>query len=568
MLTNIQGEHACIKVFVFNELPDIFKSVNESHQAKNLENGINLPVNARVKLAAETIYTCDVCAKKFIRKAFFKKHIQTKHVESIIKSPVSKVRRNDIVPPIMISNLNGTPQVSLIDITEDPKPDASKVSCVEEEAVTLEETPDIIEEEVGPHNMSQNWQCGECGSIHTSDEELKNHMETVHNDTLEDISRVSETTSDNCTECKTKDETNQTLRVTLTDKATENNTMEKELDTLRRRHDQLKQKYDDMNKDNKKYAKNLIEALKENTLLKENAKKDVETLEDALNMNQVLIEEIKVKDATINADKTSRKNADDIEENPPTPYNNSIRCSICDWKSDNPSQLPGHMTKHVAGQYICEKCNVRHMTKQKLNEHMKDCHKKQMENEQGNGNCNICDKVFANPHSLKQHNTSKHNSSSKLPLGHPDQAKEKNNSEPKSAHIACVQCGKRFSCGREIDEHMREHRDEAVNGEFEEYKNNRICRYFRRGTCTRGQQCRFSHNIENQTRQFTPRCTKGESCFFLQQNRCSFFHPGVGVQRPRTEPGASTNPNQGFQFAQRMNRPPIGAKQMNMWKNY
>ena len=247
--------------------------------------------------------------------------------------------------------------------------------------------------------------------------------------------------------------------------------------------------------------------------------------------------------------------------------NNTIRCSICDWKSDNPSQLPGHMTKHIAGQYICENCKVRHKTKQNLNEHMQDCHKKKTVN-QPVFNCDSCDKTFATEHSMKQHNTSKHRNDSTLPVGHPDQAKGKNNSANKASNIACVHCGKRFSNGTQIDEHMNEHRDETTNGKFEEYKETRMCRFFKRGACTKGSQCRFSHGNENQSRQFTPRCSKGESCFFFHQNRCSFFHPGVGVQRPRTEPASSWHPRQGFQFAHRMNRPPIGEKQMNKWKNY
>ena len=65
--------------------------------------------------------------------------------------------------------------------------------------------------------------------------------------------------------------------------------------------------YDDTNKENKKYSKNLTEALKENMNLKRDAEKDAQTLEDTLSMNQVLIEELKVKDAIIKVDNILQK---------------------------------------------------------------------------------------------------------------------------------------------------------------------------------------------------------------------------------------------------------------------
>ena len=45
-------------------------------------------------------------------------------------------------------------------------------------------------------------------------------------------------------------------------------------------------------KENKKYSKNLIDAIKENTELKEAAKQDAEILQDTININQVLMKEI------------------------------------------------------------------------------------------------------------------------------------------------------------------------------------------------------------------------------------------------------------------------------------
>ena len=105
---------------------------------------------------------------------------------------------------------------------------------------------------------------------------------------------------------------------------------------------------------------------------------------------------------------------------------------------------------------------------------------------------------------------------------------------------------------------------------------------------TRGIQCRFAH-VE-QYRQVAPQCQKGPMCWFLKQNKCSFFHPGIGVQNPRTKslPRQSfekkacrykddcwnldtcpfEHPRKGFQFAQKTNSPPMNTMHMNPWLDY
>ena len=75
------------------------------------------------------------------------------------------------------------------------------------------------------------------------------------------------------------------------------------MDLLRRRHGQLKEKYDEAIKKNKEYAQDLFKVIKENSELKDAAETDAETLTDTLGMNLVLVEEIKVKDKIIKANK-------------------------------------------------------------------------------------------------------------------------------------------------------------------------------------------------------------------------------------------------------------------------
>ena len=54
-------------------------------------------------------------------------------------------------------------------------------------------------------------------------------------------------------------------------------------------------------KKNKQYAKDVYKYIKENTELRSNAEKDAELLADTISINQVLTEEIKVKNQIIKA---------------------------------------------------------------------------------------------------------------------------------------------------------------------------------------------------------------------------------------------------------------------------
>ena len=268
---------------------------------------------------------------------------------------------------------------------------------------------------------------------------------------------------------------------------------------------------------------------------------------------------------------------------------NAKRCSICDWKSENAVQLQGHMIKHVGGQYICEDCKIRFITKQKLNEHMKETHRRQ-ENV-ARHECSLCRKTFLTESSLKQHNISKHKSPGKVPIGHPDHYKHKSNMHVKINNITCGNCGKAFSCGKDVDEHMVEHIDEFDNGDFSDGNKRKECRYFKRGTCMKGLQCKFSHKEHNLSRQTIPECKNGQDCKFFRQNRCVFYHPRVGNQsqgqykeqnrtyRHGRECWHKNNcwkmnscpfihPSQDFQSAHRTNVPPITQRTTSLWQDY
>ena len=144
-------------------------------------------------------------------------------------------------------------------------------------------------------------------------------------------------------------------------------------------------------------------------------------------------------------------------------------------------------------------------------------------------------------------------------------------------NIACTKCDKMFANGRQVDEHMKDH----VVG-FNTPTADKICRYFRNGYCAKGEHCLYKHvQIQSEA---TPRCNRGQECVFMQQNRCNYFHPNIGVQRPKTNKIPKqckfqeqcrnkfecnfTHNTQVFRPAMIWTRPPQGLKKMNVWQDY
>ena len=566
---NIQGNQKCIRKFVIDVMPELYREVSEGAQIETQRSNL-LPLNTRVKLSAETTYSCDVCAKKYIRKPALRKHIQIKHASSVDTSRTAVCIATTAIP------------LPLIDSTQESN-----------KSLTLEECAEVVEE-IGPQQMYTNWQCSECGKIFIIENQLVEHMTSDHKD---DIWQ--------CDECGNtfKEESQLTVHVSETHRvevAPRNDVnFEKKYELLERRHVALKEKYEEVMKKNREYAKDIFKYIEENTELKNNAEKDAEILADTLSINQVLTEEIKVKDQIIKANEIINNNAvnqeemdvvvvDDETMNDRNRSEEVAKCKKCDWTSPIVSHLKGHMIKHT-GQYVCDVCKNTFKTNGEMKNH-KQIHEE--EQVQLRLVCITCDKLFQTEHSFKQHMQAKHKEKENsrvsrgniLPVGHPERyiGKQENKLE-----IACTKCKKLFASGREIEEHMKEHIDENKEDEgFQYSRKEKSCVYYRRGFCAKGELCAFNHNIHQTYR--IPACKKGEKCEFLYQNRCKFFHEGVGVQRPRF--GQQERPqkkeckfqeecwnfssctylhkDQDFHLAKQTNRPPQGMRNLRTWINF
>ena len=116
-------------------------------------------------------------------------------------------------------------------------------------------------------------------------------------------------------------------------------------------------------------------------------------------------------------------------------------------------------------------------------------------------------------------------------------------------------------------------------------KTTRETRFFRRGTCFKGIQCKFIHANEIQKKLPVPFCKKVETCSFFRKYRCFFFHPGVGVQNQRHQSKQArecryrnncwkinlcpfTHFSKVFRPAHKTYEPPISQTQEMWWMNY
>ena len=458
------------------------------------------------------------------------------------------------------------------------------------EAVTVEEMADVVED-YGKQQVETNFQCAECADIYETESQVHKHMKQHQEEEsicqceecglifitdwqLENHMRQEhrETVQFECNQCENEFESRgqlwdhiETVHRKVNNIVIDKNHVKKELELLIRRHEALKEKYEEVVNKNKEYSKKLFSCMKENTELKNTAEKDADTLADTLNMNQVLVEELKVKDDIIKANEKIRESEANIEvvegnngnKEPirQTDSSNMVKCDECDWYSPI-EKIDDHMLIHT-GQFVCGECKLAFKTRSELKRH-EGTHT-QKSSVRG-FKCISCDKDFQAQHSFKQHLDTKHNNTKKFPVGHPGRYVEHKN-------IACTKCDKLFYTGSEVEEHMTEHRATNKSEQnFQFQRKRKVCRYFKNGFCFKGEQCAFSH-IQPQNNDIQV-CRRGQGCKFFYQNRCKFFHENAGVHFKKQRAckfgekcwNFSTcefsHDNQGFRFSHRTNRPP------------
>ena len=106
----------------------------------------------------------------------------------------------------------------------------------------------------------------------------------------------------------------------------------------------MKEKYEEAIKKNKEYAKDIFKYITQNAELKSNAETDAEALADTLSINQVLVEEIKVKDKIIETNELINKNKkNDEDEVLIEDTGTTMNGSEGTWSTTKKPQLAGNM---------------------------------------------------------------------------------------------------------------------------------------------------------------------------------------------------------------------------------
>ena len=513
---------------------------------------------------------CDICDITYNSGVEMAEHISNKHIKVTCDScseEFNMIKTLEDHKKLKHSNSNQEP------IQEIPICDLCGIMLHSDQQ---------IEEHVISHTEGP-YICSECAKPFKSVVETEEHMKNVHSD-------PSQTTTSNvvflkpaqCKKCeKYEDEKN----IELKDKEA----METEYERLFINHNKLKDRYEHQVVQNQER----LNLYKENKELREEAKNSQELLQKVMQENQVIMDELTVKNQIIEANEKLKELSHDIQIENETVNeevqwlgNDAIRhnriinkCDKCPYKTTDSNKLKTHREKHTT-KFRCETCNEEFFTRQKLNEHIKSHHNKNDTQRAAILNtvsstkmkCRHCDKEFENSASLMQHTKSKHESSVTLPVGHPDRARQQNDAvfecpqcpaqcktrTDLNLHmithsrkgIECQECEEMFETKSDLNHHMRTNH----NG-FQRLRT--LCRYFLQGRCTKGNQCKFEHsqrgsnqrqynqsNHNNQHNQqynqsqynqtnFTPQCKRGQMCPFLAQGSCNFFHPGIGVQCPR-----------------------------------
>lgn len=310
--------------------------------------------------------------------------------------------------------------------------------------------------------------CGECGKNEILKDEMKMHLNQSHGHDISLKNTPSVTDIKSGEEALRKkvelyEEAIQNLKYTKQkiieekqamkeDKDKPIRTLENDRDKLYRLNERAKDSFYRLQGLNV----NRIHTVIENTKLKEEATSLEELLQQTLGANQIIREENDLLKKTIQLLEKEKDRleehiqpSDEEEEEPPvTKSALEIKCTKCEFPTNNETHMIGHQVKHAA--HVCNNCSKQFHTKEALNQHVSDKH------------------IIAHP------------------VGHPVWATEKNlietmkcrecaqifdsklnlESHIKNIHsdYSCIQCGEVFTTKKDINSHKKNDHNNQFEG--------------------------------------------------------------------------------------------------------
>ena len=407
---------------------------------------------------------------------------------------------------------------------------------------------DIVEELVDTSAFQENeesqeensYQCGVCAKVFVTEGETTKHIEDKHG-------------KSECAGCIKTESQNKELM-------NEFEKIREDLRILTEKNENLIKKNESMNKE----IKIMKVALQESVIEKDNAKKELaesqETVMKTIRENTVLNDELKLKNSLIQEitegkddlsnENINETNVEDIIEEI------SVKCGKCDFEALDTKTLTSHISDVHENRYNCKQCTRKFNSQNSLNDHIKAKHTPVDKEFQ----CDKCSSVFKSQKDLTKHSEDVH-------LFH---------------RFSCITCGFIKLSKESIEEHNR-----TAHTNFESTRQKK-CRYFLRGYCIKGANCKYVHPTQSVIRRPMERgygnvginCRNGRDCHYLMMGICKFNHSLVdntqgrfpnnsnwcyyGVECEKIPICPFKHPQQVFPQVYPLNHPPIVASSRRM----
>ena len=493
------GNHVTKSMFVFNELPEIYRAVCAY---KTVEDPKAKPVGSN----RSSSFKCPHCKLRATTLPDLRMHVKTSHSKSLGSPNIiqSKARKKVSLPvedeDCLLIEPNRLVEETLDEIVNSI-PDAAKVAANETPEVHYCEVCTFRSEnreDLQRHTLSMHpkRRCNKCEFETNVEEELQMHLKI---NTCSQRQFV-------CSHCDTKtgeillmkeelemkdkeaEEYRKTIEATEKEFAKDIKMKNAEIKELREKLTESFIKIDDVIQQNvnlKEELKTMEEIMNANEELQDNLKR-AHNIEDNENYEQ---SDEEVPDTEIDEDFTEhmrrnkrtraqRRSPMEEAEIPNATAEDTAEailkktCNVCNFIAKNEIQLRGHMTGHPS----CDSCNSMFKTVGLLRRHMKNEHNINMEASQPNP-------------------------------------------ETKEQSIKCDECD---FVGK-TDIQIRKHKE--VRHKTEDLRHKKfmktVCTFWLSGGCTRGEFCYYAHpdpvNYYNQKK----------PCFFQNNCRnyyCSFYH--------------------------------------------
>ena len=453
---------------------------------------VQLDIDPR-KIRAVQRAICGKCGKNFINKKGVKQHILRMHVnkpkilsiEDNVETNIEKITAEEEdtgekSSPIRPSSFR---DIISVEFTPNISPIAKKKRVTSENIMEnekegqdvikslLKELQDTAVDQSKEQNIeeNQNYQCGECGKIFPPESDVDVHMKEKHTVESEITKQLS-------------------------------NAYE-QIEKLQTKIEVLIKANVEGEKENNRNKLALAESIFEIQELKKEVENRNEVVNEKVKENTALKEELKVKNEIINNLKEVGGNSEEITETNNEEGNtmdvdgNMFKCKQCSFKTKKKQLLNGHAIAHT-GQYQCQQCKSAYKSWKNLDDHIKKDHGNSKQSE--SFNCEECGLIFNAAFHLRKHMEKNH---TKLPK------------------FECENCGWKVQNDLQLIRHKL-----GCTGGFEEIQK-QSCRYFVKGNCWKGNQCKFYHE-ENRMKssENTPDCKNGPGCPYLSRGVCRFSH--------------------------------------------